>query len=203
MRCSVFSFFFFLLCCQLLWGTVMAQKFDGGFRLGMTATQVGGDQLEGFDKAGVLAGAYVSRDISSRSSLVMEMIFIQKGSRKPVDKTDNSFYRMRLSYIEVPLLFRWKATRKLSLETGPAFGVLIAAQEADQLGDIDYAPSFEKTEVSFHGGLLYSLGDHWTANVRYGFSVLPIRPFASLSGFRYLDSGQFNEVLQLTMNYAF
>jgi hypothetical protein len=182
---------------------VRAQSFDAGLRFGMTATQVGGDQLEGFDKAGLLAGGYVSRDISQRSSIAMEMIFIQKGSRKPLDKTDNSYYLMRLNYIEVPLVFRWKASKKFILETGPSFSVLVSSYEADQLGELVYAPPFEKTDVSVHAGLLYVLTDRWNVNVRYGFSVLPVRPLTPALSYRYIDSGQFNEVLQLALNYTF
>ena len=194
---------FTLAVFLLITASGSAQQFDAGLRFGLTTTQVGGDQLEGFDKAGLLGGGYVSRAVSKRTSLAMEMLFVQKGSRKPVDETDNSFYRLRLSYIEVPLLLRWKASRKITLETGPAFGVLVAANEADQVGDINYAPAFENTEFSFHLGLLYFLGEQRSVNARYGFSVLPIRSFSSVSNYRYLDSGQFNEVIQLSLNYAF
>lgn len=196
---SIIVFSFALSCVSFTY----AQRFDAGLRFGMTATQVGGDQLEGFDKPGLLAGGYVSRDISQRSSLAMEMVFIQKGSRKPLDKTDNSYYLMRLNYVEVPLLFRWKASKKFTVETGPSFGVLVSSYEADQLGELVYAPPFEKTDVSVYAGLLYVLADNWNVNARYGFSVLPVRPFTPALSYRYIDSGQFNEVLQLSLNYSF
>jgi len=179
------------------------QGFHAGLRAGMTATQVDGDQLKGFDKAGVLAGLTLSRPIGDRTSVGMEMLFIQKGSFKPVNKDDNSYYRMRLSYVEVPFLFRWKAGKKIRLETGPAFGVLVSSQEKDQVGVINYAPPFEKMEYSFHAGLGYSLNDQWMFNARYGFSVLPVRRFASALNYLYWDRGQFNSVIQLSLDYAF
>ncbi|MFM9028678.1 MAG: hypothetical protein ACKOQ6_11910, partial [Bacteroidota bacterium] len=71
---------------------LQAQSFSSGIRFGMTATQVDGDTYEGFDKAGLLGGLFVERFMSDRFSLRMEMDYIQKGSRKPLDKDVNSFY---------------------------------------------------------------------------------------------------------------
>lgn len=182
---------------------VSAQGFRLGLRGGITATQVDGDQLQGFDKAGLLGGLTLTRQVSERTGLGMEMLFIQKGSRKPVDKEDNSFYLMRLTYIEVPFLVRWDAGKKIVLETGPAFGVLVASMEKDQIGVINYAPPFEKREYSFHAGMGYRLSEQMVFDARYSFSLLPIRRFESALNYLYWDRGQFNAVLQLSLNYAF
>jgi hypothetical protein len=199
-RQSQFFFCILFICTSLFAG---AQEFQGGMRFGMTATQVDGDRLEGFDKAGLLAGLTLSRELSERTSLGMEMFFIQKGSFKPVSKVDNSYYRMRLSYIEVPLLLRWKAVKKLELEAGPAFGVLVASQEKDQIGLISYAPPFERMEYSVNAGIRYALSDEWLFNARYSCSVVPIRPFEGANGYFYWDRGQFNRVLQLSFGFTF
>ena len=180
-----------------------AQRFEAGLRIGMAATQVGGDQLEGFDKAGLLGGLFVARDLSERTSLSMEMLYIQKGSRKPVDKDDNSYYRLRLNYLEVPLMVRYKAGKKFVLEAGPSFGVLVFAQEDDQLGVIEYAPPFNDWELAGNAGLQYLLNEKWNVDVRYSVSVLPVRPFRSSYYYSYWDRGQFNEVVQLSFNYSF
>lgn len=187
----------------LLTDNAVAQKFEAGFRAGMTASQVRGDQLEGFDKAGLLGGFYVSRGLTDRISLAMEMIYIQKGSRQPVNKEDNSYYVMRLNYIEVPLLFRIRAGKKIEFEAGPSFGVLVFSEEEDQLGEINYAPDFEKVEYSFYAGLSYLINDRWAVDTRYGFSLSPVRPFNEWEAYRYIDSGQFNALIQLSLNYQF
>lgn len=180
-----------------------AQSFRVGLRGGITATQVDGDQLQGFDKGGLLGGLTLSRQVSERTSLGMEMFFIQKGSRKPVSQEDNSFYLMRLTYVEVPFLVRWDAGKKIILETGPAFGVLVHSMERDQIGIINYAPAFEKREYSFNAGMGYRLSDKMVFDARYSFSLLPVRRFESALNYLYWDRGQFNAVLQLSLNYAF
>src|SRR5258706_10632378 len=92
-------FLFFILITNLIY----AQNFNAGLRFGIDGSQVNGDNLSGFNKAGIIAGAYVSRKFSDLISLQMEMVYIQKGSRKPTDM-NNSYYRLRVHYIEVPVL---------------------------------------------------------------------------------------------------
>src|SRR5438132_3331012 len=90
----------FIIFFQLLY----AQRFHAGVTGGISTTQVAGDQLSGFNKAGVIAGGFVNSSLSEKTSLQMEIIFIQKGSRKPVETdNDNQYYVMRLSYFEVPV----------------------------------------------------------------------------------------------------
>ncbi|MFM9050707.1 MAG: porin family protein [Bacteroidota bacterium] len=182
---------------------LQAQSFSSGIRFGMTATQVDGDTYEGFDKAGLLGGLFVERFMSDRFSLRMEMDYIQKGSRKPLDKEVNSFYRMRLNYLEVPVLARYKAGRKLTLQAGPALGVLVFSEEDDQTGVLVYSPPFNKYEVSMSAGFAYDLSEKTAVDVRYGFSLAPIRPFDFFATFAYWDKGQFNSVIQLSLEYRF
>lgn len=180
-----------------------AEGFDAGIRLGMTATQVAGDQLQGFDKAGLAGGFFVSREIGQKTGMSLEMLYVQKGSRKPVNELDNTYYRMRLNYIEVPVLFRWHATRKMTVEAGPSFGVLVFAEEDNEIGVIQGAPPFRNTEWSFHTGLSYAWAESWAVDVRYGFSLLPVRPFTQSYYYSYWDRGQFNAVIELTLRRTF
>ena len=60
-----------------------AQNFGGGLILGLSTSQVGGDNLGGFNKAGLLVGAFVNIPISELLSFQMEMTYIQKGSNNP------------------------------------------------------------------------------------------------------------------------
>jgi hypothetical protein len=180
-----------------------AQDFHAGFRFGMSATQVSGDNLSGYDKAGILGGAFVSRQFSQLISLQMEMIFIQKGSRKTVSKIDNSYYRMRLHYIEVPLLMKFHVSKKINLEAGPSAGVLIFSEEDDQLGVISYTPAFKKLEISSHLGIQFILSENWLVDLRYSGSLTPVRAFQGSYNYNYFDRGQYNSTLQLSLNYTF
>jgi hypothetical protein len=179
------------------------QSFTSGVRFGMTATQVDGDTYEGFDKAGLLGGLFVERALSDRFSMRMELDYVQKGSRKPLDKEYNTYYRMRVNYVEVPLLARFKAGKKLTLQGGPAFGVLVFSQEDDETGILKYSPKFNTYEYSVSVGLAYVLTEKVGFDVRYSCSLAPIRPFDFFYTFAYWDKGQFNSVVQLSLQYSF
>ncbi|MBP6335131.1 MAG: PorT family protein [Bacteroidia bacterium] len=193
-------FFIYLLVSV---NALSAQDFHGGLRLGMCASQVSGDNLSGFDKAGILGGAFVKRDFSAKSALRMEMLFIQKGSRSPVSTYDNSYYRMRLHYVEVPVLYEYRVKKKFSIAAGASFGVLVFSEENDQLGVLNNMPEFNKTEFSYHLGMLFNFTEHWTLDLRYSASLTPVRDYELSYYPNYFEKGQFNSSLQLSMYYTF
>ena len=86
-----------LLFCGLLTLSVQAQNFGGGLILGLSTSQVGGDNLGGFNKAGLLTGAFVNSNISSLLNIQMEMTYIQKGSNNP-KMNENNITDISLSY---------------------------------------------------------------------------------------------------------
>ncbi len=194
---------FLLSVSVLLYLNSCAQDFNAGIRFGMCASQVSGDNLSGYDKAGILLGAFVRRDFSQKISLQLEMLFIQKGSRKEVSKIDNSYYRMRLHYLEVPLLFQYHVSKKITLEIGPSAGALIFSEEDDQLGVILYTPPFEKLEISSHLGIQFVFSEKWALDLRHSGSLTPVRAFDGTYNFNYFDRGQYNSTVQLSLEYTF
>lgn len=58
------------------------QGFRAGVIAGVSATQISGDQLGGFDKAGIVAGGSVSTILSPKFDLQMEILYFQKGAKK-------------------------------------------------------------------------------------------------------------------------
>ena len=180
---------------------IHAQSFNAGIRFGIVGSQVNGDQLTGFNKAGFVAGGYVKRKFSDVISLQMEIVYIQKGSRKPTDMY-NSYYLMRLGYIEVPLNVLFHVAKKVDLTAGPSFGTLIASEEKDEYGTYTNAEPFEKFELSYNFGLIYQLSDNWSFDGRYSHSLMTIRPFPGTSS-TFFDKGQYNVVIEFSLLYGF
>ncbi len=192
----------FLLCLST---GAMAQSFKGGYRIGLTGTQVHGDRLSGFDKAGLTGGFLVAIPLNQFSDLSLELLLVQKGSRKNPTKTDLTKYVMRLNYIEMPLLYQRKLKDHFGFETGLSFGVLLKNTEVeyDINGLIPARPPFEKYELAGHLGFRYYLDDKKTINMRFSSSLLPIRPFPDGYTYNYMDHGQYNLVLGLTYEQQF
>lgn len=176
---------------------LIGQGFEGGLRFGLCGSQVDGDQLSGFNKVGVLAGAYVSRKLSEAVSLQMEMVFIQKGSRKPIE-SNNSFYRLRVHYLEIPLLVKYKVTKKLSLTAGPSFGTLAFSAEDDEYGVYPNPIPFKKFELAGNLGVVYALSDQWSFDARYSNSINTIRPFPG-KYHPFFEKGQYNVLIEFSL----
>lgn len=191
-------FLFFFACMLPL--LINAQDFKGGIRAGIVASQVDGDSYEGFNKAGLTGSIFVSRKFSEHFSLQMEFAYIQKGSRKPLDD-NNTFYAMRLGYVEVPLLLQWHVTSSIDIFGGPSYGLLVSSEEETEYG-VYQGPAFEKNEVAARIGLSYKLSEQWRADIRYANSITTIRP-APYAYSQYFDKGQFNRYVEIGLGYSF
>ena len=164
----------------LMAGSVLGQDvqraFHGGLTLGLSTTQIDGDGYGGFNKAGILFGGYVNSKLSDKVTGEFQLTYIQKGSINPQNpsKGDFDYYRIRLSYVEVPLIFRMKKG-KFFYGIGPSLGVLINSSEEDQNGEVNLPfHSFKSTEVGLNFDLIYDLTKRIQTNIRYTHSMLPI-----------------------------
>ena len=113
-----------LLYSILISCSLSAQVFNGGINVGLSSSQVGGDNLAGFNKAGFLAGAYINTKIEGNLKIQMEMNYIEKGSNNP-DMNENRIEDISLSYLEIPVLLQYGSINMLKIETGFLFGILI------------------------------------------------------------------------------
>ena len=85
-----------------------SQGFGGGLYGGISTTQVTGDAIVGFHKAGGWAGAFTDYRFTPRSALQFELSFIQKGSRQaPTVKNNGVLYVNNQNYLELPILYKW------------------------------------------------------------------------------------------------
>ena len=193
------SFFIFILFLSPL--LIQGQNFNGGIRFGICGSQVNGDNLSGFNKAGIVAGAFVNRNLSKLFNMQMEIVYIQKGSRKPTDDA-NSYYRLRVHYIEVPLILKFQASKKINITAGPSFGTLIFSEENNEFGVYEDALPFEKFEFSGNVGVIYKLDDNWSFDARYNQSITTIRPYPGTSSV-FFTKGQYNVVVEFSLLRGF
>jgi Outer membrane protein beta-barrel domain len=198
-----FSSVFVLLLLFFLDST--AQNFKAGVLAGITTSQVSGDNLGGFHKAGMLAGTYVTTKIGDSSAIQMELLFVQKGSQQAQDlEKGKAFYQIRLNYAEVPLLYKLKIKR-FTYEIGASIGFLIDSKVSNALGPYPAGSTesrpFKKTEASVCAGLNYRIYNHFSVNWRFTNSFLPIRDH--LGGSYKLNKGQYNTAMYFSLRYDF
>jgi len=192
--------FFLLLILISISG--FSQNFNGGIIVGISTSQVSGDELGGFNKAGIMTGVFTNFPINSVLNLQMEMCYIQKGSNNP-KMNDNHIPDISLSYIEVPILIKYQQSQTIFIECGIETAFFISGHDNDLYGIIpktQYSKEFSKIDLGLFLGMDYVLTEKIVLNSRISNSIFPIREHASEATF-LLNKGQYNSVLSFTLHY--
>jgi hypothetical protein len=224
MRKCLLLFIFYMPFFSFL----QAQQFKAGLLAGIVTSQVDGDTYAGYNKAGLILGGFVTKKITTESkwSVFFEITYIQKGSRKipHVDKGDFADYKLKLNYIEVPLMLKYDFSDRYSMRLMPdstgtsrmkfavfggfAFGTLINFAEWDAFGSINGGTSFQKIDIPIILGLSYSLSKHIGFDIRTQYSLLPIRKGNTSSyyqnwTYQFFKPGYYNNLIIFSLNYKF
>ena len=203
-----FALFIF---CGFLISNLQAQNFGGGIILGISTSQVGGDDLGGFNKAGLLAGFFANKTITPVLSFQMEMSYIQKGSNNPDmnDYKSNNVGKpdISLSYIEVPLLLHYKQSKVLKIEGGLQFANLITGYYNDTYGEISTTTidPFIDYDIGLLIGMDYKFSENLSLNTRISNSILPIgeEDYDYPTTYNPTTKGKYNSVLSFAIHYNF
>jgi hypothetical protein len=180
---------------------LFSQNFTGGLIGGISTSQVSGDALGGFHKAGLYLGVFTELPLSPISNIKMEMNYIQKGSNNP-KISENNMHDISTSYLELPISVNYFQTEITFFEVGIQTAFLINFTDNDLYGPIDKNKSiaFNKVDLGAFIGMSYHLTDKILLNSRISNSILPVRPHASGAIYK-LNRGQYNSVLSFTLHY--
>lgn len=181
------------------------KKFTANAFLGFTSSQVQGDGLAGFDKAGFTAGIGIHNRINKKWGWGFELSYVQKGSKSTpnADSTNFNYYKMSLHYAEIPIYLTYKF-KKIRFEAGPTFGILIGATEESYDEVLPIVTPFKSYEIGIMGGVTYQYSKKIGFRFRSSESIFSIRntPAYAKGAFGRFN-GQYNTVLSLQIIYNF
>lgn len=190
---------------------VSAQKeFILGAQGGFHASQVSGDYLAGFHKAGIQGGFFVGQENEHKFSWNFAIRYITKGSRIIGQKTNGSKYRFHLNYIELPIFFEkgfeipYNKSKSFSfyLGGGPYFSRLISYSEESEAGPRNDTREMKTNEL---GAEIYTklyLQEKLSLDVFFSNSLTPIREHQGFATWM-LDKGQYHSLIGVRLNYRF
>lgn len=181
---------------------VTAQPFGGGFFGGISASQVDGDTYAGYNKIGLTAGAYITKELSRVSDLKVELRYIQKGAYHKGPEQDPSLYKLTIHYVELPFMYQYYITDNIIADAGLAPNVFLFYKEEDENGEFPEDNPFHRFGIDASAGLNYKLTDNIIAGLRYSYSVLPVRDHPSDQTYR-LNRGQYSNMFSFTLYYQF
>ena len=204
---------FFILFITLTNNIVSnSQNFGGGIILGVNTSQVGGDDLSGFHKAGPIVGIFSNKSINSQTNLQFEMYYINKGSNNQDMNNDlHTNYLvpdMTLKYIETPLIIQYYFKNRLLLEGGITAAYLIDGYYNDLYGKINNQSNFpfKKYDVGLLIGVNYNYSEKISFNTRLSNSIFPIGQednsiFDGNNNYNSINKGKYNSLLSISIYY--
>ena len=202
-----------------------AQQFSGGITAGLTNTEVLGTNpyRTSFNKVGFTVGVFTGLPINDKNNIRMEFNFVQKGSYTPphfapdtVANGPDTSLKLRLNYIEIPIIFSHKfifnigkkTMDRFGIEIGPSIGVLISSSvNISQQGfePISGTP-YKRFDIGGATGFYFRISEKLKFHFRYSNSIFPIRKHASgaTSFYNYhYNVGETNMVFSYSLSYSF
>ncbi len=195
---------------------VSGQIIKGEALLGFNLTQVEGDEVHGFKKPGLNIGAGVLIPFKKNWDISMEVIFNQKGARQKPQYTDSlsnghvitGEYKLRLNYVEVPLMVFYTDKEFISVGAGFSWGRLVGVQEWEHGNRVESTTltsrTYNKNDFNYIFDARIRIKGPLKFGVRYQNSMTKIRTreFTDFSGNTWTRD-QYNKVLTFRLIYIF
>lgn len=195
---------------------LMGQIIKGEALLGLNLTQVEGDEVHGFRKAGLNIGAGVLIPFNKNWDISMEVTYNQKGANQKAQYNDTDSignvltgaYKLRLNYVEIPVLIHYTDKEFITIGAGFSWGRLVNVQEWEHGNRVESTTlnsgTYDKNDFSYIIDVRVRIKGPLKFGVRYQNSMVKIRTreFENLIGDKWTRD-QFSKVLTFRLIYIF
>jgi len=174
---------------------VNAQKTDVhfGVKAGVNIANVKVEDAGSYDsKASFYVGGLAHIHLTQHFALQPELMYSGQGGKTTIAGTD---YKLKLNYINVPVLAQYMVGNGFRLQTGPQIGFLTTAKTKVNDDETDVKDSFKGTDFSWAFGASYVSTAGFGVDARYNLGLSDI----SENG----GSKVKNRVVQLGLFYQF
>lgn len=181
--------------CLLMSATSFAQTFQLGIKGGVNISNFTGGNFENLDKkslVGFHAGGFLSFFFGDNLALQPEVLFSSQGA-KLEDAGDKQ--NLKVSYINVPVLLKYRFNGGFYLEAGPQIGFKVS-EDIDDMPVEDFAKS---TDLSVAGGLGFHSSSGLGIGARYTAGLSKVGDFNAGD----IDPDFKNGVIQVSLFYTF
>ena len=210
---------FCFLLVLFLGVNLSAQEFFGGLILGGDVSQVGGDARGGYNKIGIVGGAFAGLNLSSDFDVQMELKYIQKGSYSTEVENWPAFdpFLIKLDYIDLPIVFAYNLNKVnindinmkwLKFELGLSLDFLINYKQEIQGVVVKESNPWNKVVLNTVVGVRVCVKDNFEIGLR---AVNSMTSICKSSKYQYSNGnviyirrlfgryGMFNDILQLAV----
>ncbi|HUR66750.1 MAG TPA: porin family protein [Chitinophagaceae bacterium] len=146
--------------------SIAAQHTNFGVKAGYNAASVEVSEGADFDsKSGLHVGALAHIHISEHFAVQPELVFSCQGGESGTSK-------LKLNYLNLPVLAQYMISNGFRLQTGPQLGFLLSASQTTGNIEVDLDESFKSVDFSwvFGAGYIFSSGIGIDARYNLGLS---------------------------------
>ncbi|KUG06125.1 porin family protein [Solirubrum puertoriconensis] len=165
-----------------------------------------------FDKAGPHLGAMLEYSLGQRWALQPEVLVSWQGSGYnqltfslgPAPIQEEAVRKVRLTYLNVPVLAKLRLGQVFSVQAGPQAGVLLSGRLKGRLSsseevDRSVTDAYKRLDVGLTGGIAASFQPGLQLSARYYYGLLDVaRSNPDPADFAY---GGYQRVVQLSVGY--
>ena len=174
-----------------LYSSAQSSKRDEGIKFGIKAginsSSFNGDVPENISmRNGLHAGIVTEIIISDQFSFQPELLFSAQGLKLD-NSTNQPSSKQRFNYINLPLLVKYYAYDKLSVEFGPQVGFLINADNRSNEGNQDIKDQ-NIVDFGMDLGLGYELKNGIFFQGRYNLGITNVNGADNNDAFKYTNS---------------
>lgn len=180
--------------CLLMSATSFAQTFQLGIKGGVNISNFTGGNFENLDKkslVGFHAGGFVSFFFGDNLALQPEVLFSSQGAKL---ENAGDKQNLKVSYINVPVLLKYRFNGGFYLEAGPQIGFKVN-ESTDDMPVEDFARS---TDLSVAGGLGFHSSSGLGIGARYTAGLSKVGDFDAGN----IDPDFKNGVIQVSLFYT-
>ena len=169
-----------------------AQETKFGAKVALNVATLTGD-VDASSLIGFQIGGFAEFKISDKFAIQPELLFSTQGAQVQSEGTEVDF---NLSYLNIPVMAKYYASPKFSIELGPQIGFLTSAKGKAMGVSVDIEDFFKSTDFGLNFGAGYDFTKKFSAGVRYNLGLSNI---AEDSG----DDSVQNSVFSISLGYKF
>ncbi|MCS3798389.1 porin family protein [Niastella sp. OAS944] len=129
-----------------------AQKISVGIKGGLNISDVAG--LNGDNRLSGHIGVFINSKLSSQWSIQPELLYSGQGQQYRVG---NEELTLALSYLQIPIMFQFHATKQFYIDFGPQIGILLAANNKNDDDKWEVDEYYKKADAGLAIGLGFDI----------------------------------------------
>ena len=188
-------------------GFMNAQEVGFGAKAGLNIANLSGDIEDTESLMGLHVGVFAEIKFSERFSFQPELLYSMQGAKAEDSEMGVTMEsKLKLGYINLPLMVKFYAAENFFLEAGPQVGFLMSAKSewetsgggASLSGDDDVKDDYKSIDFGLNFGLGYNFTENLSVGARYNLGLSNIADVDDSDDFKISNS-----VIQVSVGYKF